>query len=143
MVEAALVLPLLLMITLGMFQFGMLLNAEIMVANAAAAGGVEASVSRGDSGASTDIASAVTTAAAGLIASDLTVSVCVPSTSATCTSTSSGYCTSCNFSSEQGQKVTVTVKYSCKQLFVFTGEFTSLNASGICPVSASVTEIVQ
>ena len=141
MVEAALVLPMLLIITLGMFQFGLLLHAEIMVANAARAGGIQASVSRGDTSAGTDITNAVNTAGA-LNATNLKTYICLPSTGATCASASS--CgTTCNFSSYQGSQVTVTVSYSCKALFVFTGHWTFLNDSGICPISTSVTEIVQ
>ncbi len=141
LVEAAIVLPLLLIVTLGMFQFGLLLYTEMMVANAAGAGGIQASVSRGDTTAGADITSTVN-GAAGLNASGLSTYICLPSTGATCSSASS--CgTSCNFNTYQGQQVTVTVHYSCSALFVFTGQWSFLNENGICPISASVTEIVQ
>jgi Flp pilus assembly protein TadG len=143
LLEAALVLPLLLVVTLGMIQFGMLFNEEILVTNAAAAGGRQASVSRGDLSAGTNIQNVVTTTAAGLNTSKMTVYICVPSSSSTCAAASS--CgTSCNFTNYQGDQVTVTVKYACTALFNFgTTAWSYLNIGSLCPISTSVTEVVQ
>ena len=146
--EAAIVLPLMLIVTLGMFQFGILLNEELLVANAAAAGGRQASVSRGDANAYTNITAAVAAGAANLTAGSLTTYICVNTTGSTPSCAATNACTSnavcyADFNSDQGLQVTVKVSYACTSLFNFgTTSWSFLNAT-VCPIRTQVTEIIQ
>ncbi len=143
MIEAAFVLPVLILVTMGMLQFAWVFNNKILLSNAVAAGGLQASISRGDPNPLTDITNAVTTAATGLTTANLTTYVCVPTSGANpaCSSTSSA--TAANFNAAQGQQVTVTLSYSCTLPLSFSGSLSLLNLTGICPLTASITELVQ
>lgn len=140
-IEAAIVLPVFFLLTLGMIQFGSVFNNQIVLANAAAAGGLQAAISRGDPTPLTDITNAVNLAATGLNSANLTIYVCVPTTGANPSCSSTSTATQAAFSSSQGQQVTVTLQYQCSPLFSL--QWASVNLSGLCPLSASVTAMVQ
>lgn len=75
MVEFALVLPILLVILFGIFQFGALYNDYVTLTDASRVGAREAAVSRRDSCPSCSAEAAARGSASGLTPSKLTVSV--------------------------------------------------------------------
>lgn len=75
MVEFALVVPILLVVLFGIFQFGALYNDYVTLTDASRVGARKAAVSRHDSCPSCAAETAVRTAASGLASSKLAVSV--------------------------------------------------------------------
>ncbi len=143
LLEAAIVLPVFILITLGMIQFAFVYYNKILLTNAVAAGGLQAAISRGDPNPLTDITNAVRQAAMGLNASQLQIYVCVPTAGANPVCSSTSTATASAFNSSQGQQVTVTLQYPCSLPIAVSGQWSWLNLTGVCPLSASVTEMVQ
>jgi Flp pilus assembly protein TadG len=116
-VEFALLAPVLLMLLIGMFQFGLLINNYIQVTEAVRVGVRTLAISRG---ASTPIAStknAVYASAPGLTQGSFTFTITVNGNGcngSTTESTCAGYLTS-----GQGQQATLTAAYNCNSLVVF------------------------
>jgi len=117
LVEFALVLPVLLIVIIGILQFGVVYNHYIQLTNAADAGARLFSIERGQSNPCTDVVSQVDAAAATLKSSNVVVTLsAVNSPTATSPSTySSAAGGSCPWSSPgvlvSGNPVTLTATY--------------------------------
>jgi Flp pilus assembly protein TadG len=143
LVEFALVLPFLLAVMVGIMQIALLFNNYIMVTNAAAAGALLFSESRGSATAYSGTVSQIQTYAANLTAGSLTIATKV--NAAACT-TNSG----CKTALVQGAQAVVTVSYPCTYLLPaaslsWLGIFSTVGQTtfSFCPLTSTYTELVQ
>jgi Flp pilus assembly protein TadG len=133
LIEFAFVMPpLLLMMLVGMFMFGLTIHDYISVTGAAEAGMLQLTVSRGDTTPWTDTTNVIYAAAPTLLKANLTVSVSVNGTACTSDAT----CVTA-LSTAAGLPASVTVRYPC-DLKVLAVSY--LNN---CTVSATPTGRVQ
>jgi Flp pilus assembly protein TadG len=142
MVEFAIVLPVLTLLILGLAQFGLLFYNYTMVANAAATGARQLSISRWDSTAYTDTMSAINNAAGGL--SGLTVTMSVDGTACATDSACYGALKSAPVPSSSASTPwpsSVTVSYSCSANSIMPAYLISL--AGICPLTSTMQQLVQ
>jgi Flp pilus assembly protein TadG len=132
LIEFGFVMPLLMMMIVGMFVFGVTIHDYISVTGAAEAGMLQLTVSRGDTTPWTDTTNVIYAAAPTLLKANLTVSVSVNGTA--CTSDTS--CVTA-LSTAAGLPASVTVRYPCKLKVLAVSYLQS------CTVSATPTGRVQ
>jgi Flp pilus assembly protein TadG len=132
LIEFAFVMPLLMMMLVGMFMFGITIHDYISVTGAAEAGMLQLTVSRGDTTPWTDTTNVIYAAAPTLLRANLTVSVSVNGTAcasdATCVTA---------LSTAAGLPASVTVRYPCKLKVLAVSYLQN------CTVSATPTGRVQ
>jgi Flp pilus assembly protein TadG len=131
-VEFALLAPVLFLILLGIFVFGVAVNDYTTVTNAAGAGTFQLAVSRGGTTPYTDTVSAVKSAAPSLTVANLTIKLTVNGT--VCT-TDTGCVTA--LSTASGKTASVQVSYPCNLIVMDT------NYKSGCTLTASSTGRVQ
>jgi Flp pilus assembly protein TadG len=138
LVEFALIVPILLLLTTGIFVFGLAMNNYMQLTNAVSTGARTVAI---NAGITTDpcatAATAIETAAPGLSASGLTFSISFIGTSATVNATGAT-CTADAASLTSGSTVTVTATYPLN-LSVYGKVFNASHAV----LTASSTELVQ
>ena len=154
LIEFSLVLPVLLLIVLGIGQFGLAFYHYTLVVNATAAGMRQLSISRLDSNGYCDTQNAIINASGGLggtpgtsgscptVYSDFTITLAVNGT--TCTASGSTSCTSLLASAYQTvppEPASVTVSLTCTNNEILPASFVSL--SGICPLHSQMQAPVQ
>jgi Flp pilus assembly protein TadG len=132
LIEFAFVMPLLMMMLVGMFVFGVTFHDYISVTGAAEAGMLQLTVSRGDTTPWTDTTNVVYAAAPTLLKANLTVTVSVNGTACA----SDAACVTA-LSTAAGLPASVTVRYPCKLKIV------GVNYLNNCTVSATPTGRVQ
>lgn len=145
LVEFTIVLPVLLLVVLGIAQFGLVFYDYIMVTNAAATGARQLSISVYDTNAYTDTVNAIigsTSLKPALSSSNITLSV--NGTSCTTNGTASTSCYSLlqaafNAGASPPQPVNVTVQYSCSILIPVSW----VNLTGICPLKSTMQQPVE
>ena len=109
LIEFAFVMPLLMVMLVGMFMFGLTIHDYISVTGAAEAGMLQLTVSRGDTTSWTDTTNVIYAAAPTLTKASLTVSMSVNGTACTSDAT----CVTA-LSTAAGLPASVTVRYPCK-----------------------------
>jgi Flp pilus assembly protein TadG len=130
--EFGLVLPLLMLLLIGMIEFGLTINNYIMVTDAASAGGRLFSISRGASSPYQSTLSQIYEAAPNLDQANLTVTLSVNGSSCD-TDTACGD----DLASAQGQPAQVTVAYPCNLAIL------GYNFAPNCTLTSQVTEIIE
>jgi Flp pilus assembly protein TadG len=148
LVETAFVLPVLLLLLMGVLQFGMFFFQFTALTDATAAGARQFSLSRTDTTAYADTIEAINGSSSSLSSSALTVTLCV-GTSCGCTDATSPTCqqllqTAYNTTGPGSTNVTpetasVTLQYACAPLIPTSW----IDVSGICPLTASLNVSVQ
>ena len=129
LVEAAMVLPILLVVVLGIGRFGITFNNYIIVTDAVRAGGRQLALSRGLANPCLAAKNRVLSAATSLAPASLTITTVVNSTS---------YAGTCNAAvMTVGSDATVTATYPC-DLAVF-----GINYAPGCTLTSTVTERVE
>jgi Flp pilus assembly protein TadG len=131
-VEFALIVPVLLLIMLGTFVFGIAFVNYIMVTSAADAGTLQLTVSRGDSTPYTDTVNAVYASAPNLTKANLTISLTVNGTGCSSDSTCQTALTTAS-----GKAASVTVLYPCSLIIMQT------NYAPSCNLTATSTGRIQ
>jgi Flp pilus assembly protein TadG len=137
-VEFALVLPLLILLLMGIVQFGLVLATYVQVTNAAGVGAMTFAISRSDTKPYTDSVSAIEAAAPSLTPANLTMTFSVNGTAC---STDSACSTALTNAAPSGGALTpasVTVTYPCGSML--TG-YTFWTSS--CQLSSTISEGVQ
>ena len=142
MVEIALVLPVVLFLTLGLLQFGILFYNYVLVTRAAELGARTLSISRLDSSPYTHTQNAITAAATNISGLTPTMSV-----SGTACSSDSGcqsalqaaYSTATTTGSVQ--PVSVTVSFSCNSNSILPADL--FNLAGVCPLTVTMQAAVE
>jgi Flp pilus assembly protein TadG len=132
-VEFALIVPVLLLIMLGTFVFGIAFVNYIMVTNAADAGTLQLTVSRGDSTPYTDTVNAIYASAPALTKAQLTISLTVNGTACSSDST----CQTALTPASAGQAASVKVSYPCSLIIMQTNYLPS------CTLTANSTGRIQ
>jgi Flp pilus assembly protein TadG len=137
-IEFALVLPLLVLLLMGIVQFGLVLASYVQVTNAAGVGAMTFAISRSDETPWTDTKNAIIAAAPSLTSSSLTMTFSVNGTA--CTSDSSCNTALTNAAPSGGAltPASVTVTYPCGSML--TG-YTFWSST--CQLSSTITEGVQ
>jgi Flp pilus assembly protein TadG len=152
-VEFAIVLPVLVLLVVGMIQFGLMLNAYVTLANAAGAVAGQFAASRSDAQPVTDALTVVNNAAPGLTAANLTVSLYVspntPSSGTACfqgaasaTSVSAGNST-CATALTSAAPVAGTLQPAGVSLTYPCGPQLIINLGSSCILTSTVSESVQ
>ena len=117
-IEFAFLAPVLFLLLIGMFQFGILINNYIQLTEAVRVGGRTLSISRGAATPFTSARDAIYASAPGLAQGNFTITMTVNGTScaadAACKTT---------MASAQGTQATVTASYACTSLFVYGTNF--------------------
>jgi Flp pilus assembly protein TadG len=129
-VEFALVAPMLLLLVLGMCQFGITLNQYLTLTNAVRSGARQLSMSRGDATPHTDTINQIYGSAPNLTQASFTISLLINGTPCT---TDAG----CVTALAAGLPATVTASYPCS--LAFFGD----NFAPICTLSSQTTERVE
>ena len=131
-IEFAIIAPVVLLLVLGTFQFGLVISNYVVLTDAVGMGARQLSLSRGSSTPRTDTVSAVTGATPSLTTASITITTSVNGT--TCTTD-----TACQtaLSSAAGQSATVTATYPCS-LQVYGYDF-----APSCTLSAQMTGLVN
>jgi Flp pilus assembly protein TadG len=140
LVEFTLVLPVLLLLVLGLAQFGIMFYDYILVTNAAATGARNFSISRLDSTPYTDTKSAINSATTNLSSLTITMSVngtgC--STDSACQTALQNAYTAATIPPEP---VSVTVSYACTNNAIMPAYL--INFTGVCPLSSTMQQPVE
>jgi Flp pilus assembly protein TadG len=130
-VEFALVAPMLLLLVLGMCQFGITLNQYLTLTNAVRSGARQLSMSRGDATPHTDTINQIYGSAPNLTKASLTITTSVNGTAcgndATCKTALIA----------AGPPATVTASYPCSLAFF------GYNFAAVCILSSQTTERVE
>jgi Flp pilus assembly protein TadG len=139
-VEFAMVLPVISLLLFGVIQLGVTLNNYIQLANAAASGARQISISRGIATPYGSTIAAIDNAASNLTASKMTITITVNNgtTNGSCTTDTGSECQKL-FPAAATAGVapsSVTVTYPCNLTF-WTIKFAG------CTLSSSSTEIIQ
>jgi Flp pilus assembly protein TadG len=129
-VEFALVVPLLLLLVLGMCQFGITLNQYLTLTNAVRSGARQLSMSRGDATPWTDTINQVYGSAPNLTQASLTITTSVNGTAC-------GTDAACKAALAVGLPTTVTASYPCSLAFF------GYNFAAVCTLSSQTTERVE
>jgi Flp pilus assembly protein TadG len=139
LIEFAFVMPLLMMMLVGMFMFGLTIHDYISVTGAAEAGMLQLTVSRGSTTPWTTTKNVIYAAAPTLLQTSLTISMTVNGTVCTTGATDAVKDTACTtaLSTAAGLPASVTVRYPCKLKVL---KVSYLNN---CTVSATPTGRVQ
>jgi Flp pilus assembly protein TadG len=133
-VEFALVAPVLLMLVLGMCQFGITLNQYLTLTNAVRSGARVLSVSRGSATPFTDTTNQIYGSAPNLTQGSLTITMAVNGTAC---STDAGCNTALLAAGAAGAPAAVTASYPCSLAFF------GYNFAPICTLSSKTTERVE
>jgi Flp pilus assembly protein TadG len=131
-IEFGLIAPVLLLMIIGMFVFGIAIHDYLTVTNAAEAGAFQLAISRGDSTPYTDTTNAIYGAGPTLSKGQLTITLTI--NGSTCSSDSS--CLTA-LNSAAGKSATVTVSYPCKLSVLGNNYFPN------CTLTARPTERIQ
>ena len=131
-VEFALLAPILLLLAVGMAQFGIVLNQYIMLTEAVRDGARQLALARGNSTPYTSTVNQVKSSAGTLAAARLTITTTVNGTACSTDST----CQTA-LSSASGQAAAVSATYPC-QLRVM-----GINFVSSCTLSSSTTEMIE
>jgi Flp pilus assembly protein TadG len=131
-IEFAVIAPVLLLLVLGTFQFGIVISNYVLLTNAVGAGARQFALSRGDSTPYTDTVSVITGSSPTLTAASITVTLSVNGTS--CSNNSA---CSTALTSAAGQPATVAATYPCS-LSVY-----GYNFAPSCTLSAQMTGLVN
>jgi Flp pilus assembly protein TadG len=129
-VEFALVAPMLLLLALGMCQFGITLNQYLTLTNAVRSGARQLSMSRGDATPWTDAINQIYGSAPNLTQANLTITMSINGTA--CANDKA-----CGAALAAGLPTTVTASYPCS--LAFFGN----NFAPICTLSSETTERVE
>ena len=117
-IEFAFLAPVLFMLLIGMFQFGIMINNYIQVTEAVRVGGRTLAISRGATTPFTSARDAIYNSAPGLTQGNFTITMTVNGTAcsadAACKTT---------MSTAQGTQATVTAAYACTNLIVYGTNF--------------------
>jgi Flp pilus assembly protein TadG len=141
LVEFAVLMPMLLLVFMGLAQFGILFYNYIMVTNAATIGARQLSISYSDTTPYTDTRTLVQSSAAQL--SGLTITLAVGGT--TCSSDTACY-SALQTANTNGQPpntpipASVTVSYACAITLM---PASWLNMTGVCPLTATIQQPVE
>jgi Flp pilus assembly protein TadG len=144
LVEFAIALPTLLLILLGLAQFGTIYYNYILVTNATAAGARQFSISRLDASPYSDTVAAINAASANLgnLTITLTVNTTVGATvTASVCATNSACQTDLQNAYLNGQSAKVAVSYQCAANSILPTYL--LNISGLCPVARAMYSAVE
>jgi Flp pilus assembly protein TadG len=145
LVEFTILLPVLLLLIMGLIQFGMIFYDYIMVTNAAAVGARQFAISRLDTTPATDTLNVINNSSAQLNGLSISLSVNNQAACSTNTSINNQTCqTQLQTAFSTGnpaspEPVSVTVSYPCNGVmldFLF-------NMSGICPLTSKMEQPVQ
>jgi Flp pilus assembly protein TadG len=143
-VEFALLVPILLLILLGLVEFGLVLNQDILLWNGVSAAAMQFAISGGASSTpATTAVAAITDAAAVLTAKNISITLTVGSNSAcfsgTASSSTAAGDTACStqLSANTGNPAKVAATYPCTLTVLQYDFFPD------CKLSAQVTELVQ
>ena len=156
LVETAFILPVLLFVLMGVVQFGMFFFQFSAATNAAAAGARQFSLGRLDTTAYADTVQAIQNSSSNLFSNEITVTLCVgtsssPGNPTACGCTDNPTSTSCQsllqtayLAGPGSANVTpaaasVTVQYHCTPLMPTSW----INLTGICPLTATMNVSVQ
>jgi Flp pilus assembly protein TadG len=129
-IEFAIILPVLLTILVGIFQFGTAMSNYLVLTNAAAKGALTLALSRGTTTPYTSTTAAIT-AAPNLTAANITTTVTV--NGSTCSSDAT-----CLTNLLAGKTATVKTTYPCKLIVMGTNY-----APSGCTLSAQTAQMVQ
>jgi Flp pilus assembly protein TadG len=156
LVEFSIVMPVLILLVLGIGQFGLAFYHYTLVVSAAAAGARQLSISRLDSNGYCDTENMIINASGGLggipgtsggcpsLYGDFTITFAV--NGSTCTASGSSSCTSALTTAYQAggfppEPASVTVKLTCTNNSILPASFVSL--TGICPLQSTMQAPVQ
>jgi Flp pilus assembly protein TadG len=155
LVETAFVLPVLLLLLIGVVQFGMFFFQFSAATDAAAAGARQFSLGRLDTTAYADTVQAIQDSSSNLFPNEITITLCVGTSSSPsnptacgCTDASSPSCQSllqtAYLAGPGSANVTpaaasVTVQYQCTPLMPTNW----INVTGICPLTSTMNVSVQ
>jgi Flp pilus assembly protein TadG len=144
LVEFTILSPMLLLMLLGVLQFGLLYYYRISVTTAAVVGARMLSISRSDATPYGDTVSAIQNASSNLNASELTITLATYNGTAWVTCNTNTSCSSqigiaYGSATVTPQPARVTVSYPCPILIPTSW----VNLSGICPMTSTVTVRVQ
>jgi Flp pilus assembly protein TadG len=131
-IEFAVIAPVLLLLVLGTFQFGLVISNYVLLTNAVGAGARQFSLSRGDTTPYTDTVSVITGSSPTLTSGSITVTLSVNGTS--CANDSA---CSTALTNAAGQPATVAATYPCS-LAVY-----GYNFAPTCTLSAQMTGLVN
>lgn len=129
--EFAIILPVLLTILIGIFQFGMAMSNYLVLTNAAAKGALTLALSRGTTTPYTSTTAAINAAAPNLNTANITTTVTV--NGSTCSSDAT-----CLTNLLAGNTATVKTTYPCKLVVMGTNY-----APSGCILSAQTAQMVQ
>jgi Flp pilus assembly protein TadG len=130
--EFGLVLPLLLLLLIGMIEFGLTINNYIMVTEAARAGGRLFAISRGATSPFLSTVNEIQLAAPNLDQANLTIKLSVNGTLCDTDSLCSN-----DLANAQGEPAQVVVAYPCNLAFL------GFNFAPNCVLASQVTEIIE
>jgi Flp pilus assembly protein TadG len=140
LVEFTILSPVLLLMLLGVLQFGLLYYYRISVTTAAVVGGRMLSISRSDTTPYGDTVAAIKNASSNLNASELTITLATYNGTAWITCNTNTSCIpQIGNAYGSAQPARVTVSYPCPILIPTSW----VNLSGICPMTSTVTVRVQ
>lgn len=131
-IEFAVIAPVLLLLVLGTFQFGLVISNYVLLTNAVGAGARQLSLSRGGSAPYTDTVSVITGSSPTLTAGSITITLSVNGT--TCNSDNT---CSTALTNAAGQSATVLATYPCS-LSVY-----GYNFAPTCTLSSQMTGLVN
>ncbi len=138
LVEFTIVFPVLIVLILGLAQFGLIFYNYIMVTNAAATGARVLALSRTDANGYTDTLTAINSASSNLSGLTITMSV----NGAACSSNST--CQTALVSASgtvPPEPASVTVSYTCSANLIMPASL--INLSGICPLTSTMQQVVE
>ncbi len=140
-VEFAAVLPVLLLLLVGVLQFGLFFYQYTALTEATAAGIRQFSISRLDANGYNDTVNAIIDASSNLTITSSMITLAVNGTACT---TNSGCASALVTAAQQGQTgniqpLTVTVSYPCTPLMPTSW----VNLSGICPLTMTLATVAQ
>ena len=137
-IEFAMVAPILFALFLGMAQFAVVFNNVSVLTNATAAGALLFSQGRSFPAPYSSAVSTIKSSAGTLTTANLTITTSVNGTAcATDTACLSAF-------GQGGMTATVTVTYPCPLLFsAATLQWIGINSSTFCPLSSTMTAVVQ
>jgi Flp pilus assembly protein TadG len=129
-IEFALIAPMLLLLVLGMCQFGITLNQYLTLTYAVSSGARQLSMSRGDATPRTDTINLIYSSAPNLTEASFTITTSVNGTACTTDTT-------CKAALAAGVPTTVTASYPCSLAFF------GYNFASVCTLSSQTTDRVE
>jgi Flp pilus assembly protein TadG len=138
LVEFTIVFPVLILVLLGLAQFGLIFYNYILVTNAAATGARTLALSRTDANAYNDTVTAINSASTNL--SGLTITMSVAGTACSSNSACQGYLVSAS-GTVPPEPASVTVSYPCSSNSIMPASL--INLTGVCPLTSTMQQIVE